>query len=431
MTSRCTGRSLLVFVALLVPILSACPDDPPPTADTGVPDAQPTTCPTHIEFENESTRRDIGWTGVTHSTTVSAGARFTAIVEGCDSECRNCRFAGLAPNSGVNNRRCLADPRIECTSDSDCPEDRCRFMYGPPLTIFTSPGRAVCIGGGFEPLANGDPGLSGTIDLATGDMTIDHFNIGGTWNSDPDTGEGGACPTCIGDTIPNDGTETVGRCAISPGDSPGPVGNEGADCDVNGFGGPVSQPSNSFYSFDCVSAVQVPTPNVEDWAPFTTRGTRWVLDASRPMCTAEAFSDQPCWCGYCENSETPCANDRECPAGSACGWFPDDGMHNGKNLVRTQPNGCVDQACDWDPETAIGTCESAVVPFTGSTVGCFPGEAGAEITASGSAVIRDGVYLVQLASIRCSPPTPDTDFVVGNPGASLSRLAFTVTPLFR
>ena len=49
----------------------------------------------------------------------------------------------------------------------------------------------------------------------------------------------------------------------------------------------------------------------------------------------------------------------------------------------------------------------------------------------GHQIIRDGVYLVSLASLRCSQPTPTADSITGNPGASLTRLDFEVTPLYR
>lgn len=417
----CGGALLLAFLSL-----SGCESGAVTDAGVGA-DGSVGMCPTHLRLTNVATRRDVGWTGLTHSRQVTEGAVVSVEIVDCDAECRRCRVEGPVDNLGVNNHRCLADPSQTCGSDADCAgDDVCRYLYGPPITVETQPGRALCIAGGFEPLQGGLPPISGVVDLATGEVVLDSFNIGGSLNRLDDGTALGGCGVCMGDTVPGDGVQD-GRCMKSTQEPAGELVNPGAPCDVHGRGGRVDSAEVGFFSFDCVSAGLTPTDTVEDWGPATTRGVRWSLGASSPACTADGFEGEPCWCGICEDSSQACASDRDCASGS-CGWLPPP--ESPIMAVPTKPDGCVDD-CNWDAASGSGTCSSAIFP--GTTVGCYPAGLGATIEARGNAAVRDGAYFITMGSLTCSQPQmlPSIDAIVGAPGPALTELQFRMDAEYR
>jgi hypothetical protein len=253
----------------------------------------------------------------------------------------------------------------------------------------------------FEPSDYGDDPspVQGIFDLTTGDAQFTVVNLARATYS-------GTCQNCSGDTTAFDGNRD-GRCDDDPGIS----------CDVHGQGGPPAY----ITSFDCplpgalASTTPLPLPNLG------STSQTWVMDTTRPKCTATGVTGVDCWCGVCSDG-TPCQSDSECSSGTC-------GASGTPQAPPTRPHICKTGVCDWNEETQTGTCLADVMGLgTNIPVGCFPNEG--TITVEGGTEVGDGFFITTVSGLNCYPATrTSTDSVFGLPGLMYTRIPYRITPL--
>lgn len=345
-----------------------------------------------LELIATSSRFDPGFSGLAHGVGLSTGSALTVDVTSCDPECRRCEFRGPVRGNGVINQRCRNDYAQVCGQDADCPgaTGPCRFMFPP---IAARIGIDSCALVYFEPTAAADPSpIVGVIDLFTGetDFSVFDMNIGVVISD---------CPDCQGDVTPFDGNPE-GTCAGTT-----------RPCDVHGIGTTVASQT----SFDCPPSggtfLEIPLPG----SGTTTSSRAWTMDDTRPSCTAQGANTKRCWCGVCSDG-SPCTSNSQCASGT-CGAASVAGM-----AISTNNHTCGAEPCIWDPATQRGTCAN-----TSPAKACFP-DAGTVI-ARGSAEVRDGFYIAQLANLLCLPSFGGLlDPVSGFPGPLYFQARFRITP---
>jgi hypothetical protein len=361
-------------------------------------------CPTHLDLEliGSESRFDPGFSGSTHGVGLATGSNMTVEILSCDDECRRCEFHGPVRSDParqpVVSQRCLNDISRTCSADGECgAAGPCRFVFPPITSRIMLP---TCSLAYFEPVAGADPSpIQGTADLFTGesDMPVLNLNIQTTLN---------ACTDCAGDPKPFDGV-AGGTC----------VGGTTA-CDINGIGTAVASQT----SYDCA-----PPPsqglNIKLPASGTSTASRkWVLDETRPKCTAGgSATSEPCFCGVCKDGAA-CFADRDCaPATRPCGF-----AGSTMTPVDVSNNSCTG-TCLWNEATQRGKCSNDPL------VNCFPdGKLGQTLIARGAAEVGDGFYISQLANLVCLPSFKNAviDQAGGFPGPFLFQSRFRVTPRY-
>lgn len=437
----------LATLALFVGAGCAADEDSEPSddeQDPGEVDEGPQ-CPSSLKFTFlPGNRTDVGWTGVAHGSTFARDSFFRVAISECERDCTLCKFEGPIRDDTVNTQRCVSDTAIECSDSSECPpwacesasvgndtlrfcaNDRtrtceadedcgpaaCEFFVGPPFPL-VSP--TNCLALYFRAL-DGEPPVSGLIDLRTGETQFDRFSaVSGT----PGEGLAGACPKCIGDPRPNDGRKD-GVCRQNDVGSPYPVlaYDKEQACDANGVGS-----SNIFdgsYSLDC--SVNLGLGLNVGFENASSAGDRRVLSAAQPLC-----GNDTCWCGLCEGTFEPCGDSSDCAPSVECVAPQDDG-------APIRPNQCAGGTCNWDDDISVGSC---LVEGGTSTVACFPSAIGSQIVAPGGTEIlsEQTSFRVDIGSISCQAPArsfdrsvlgPASDAVLGLPGIKLNALRFQV-----
>lgn len=383
-------------------VVAACGSNAPPP----IGEVAPAQCPAFLDLELDgaASRFDPGFTGLAHGVGLETGSRLTVEVFGCDADCRRCQIRGpVRADPAVNpviSQRCLNGIAQTCATDDECAPGTgpCRFIF-PPVQGQTI-NLPVCSIVYFEPVpgvGDGSP-EQGVVDLVTGENDLQTLSI----NILPTINE--ACVDCMNDPMPNDGVAD-GTCAGSA-----------TKCDVNGIGTVI--PSST--SYDCA-----PTPSTVPPIKLATNGTatspvQWVLDDTRPKCTAGGgmTTTEPCFCGVCASNGAPCFADRDCPE-KKCG----DPNRVVKNNNCDAPN--MNDACIWDAATQTGHCK------VDTKVPCFPdGKNGQTLIANGFAEVHEGFTNVQLSNLVCLPSFGNNliDFISGFPGPFLFQAKFHVTP---
>ncbi len=285
---------------------------------------------------------DVGWSGVGHDVAVTHG------------------------NLASANLNCVFD---ECTVDGSNLAGR---ALGAPLPL-SAGGISVCILNSVREVVTGTYDCAGCAELSL-KLSVQVF---------PPQDARMPCPTCVGDSKPNDGLR---RGSCHGGATPG-----GA-CDVGGIGADVGMLSN-----DCLPAGASIGDVDVDLNPLTT--TSIAVEASVD-CGSAAFPSGSCFCPG-QSQPNPCEPDGVCPASGVCELGPIDSVCQGQPSRRCRSG------------TGTNDCE-AQVPGAGSCVDqprpCF----GNRIARTGVC----GIEQVELVSIFCVPATVSDaiDTIVGLPG---------------
>jgi hypothetical protein len=373
---------------------SYCNSDPNPAPITS---NGSDSCPKFLDFELDGTHSIFkpGWTGFAHgAVAVDDRSRFT-LAASCDDQCRRCALSGPVRGTGAVLQRCLTDFTQTCggSGDKTCPggdADNCRFTL-PPIESDVI-GNITCNASYFDAAPGDGTGISGTIDLETGETDFVTMKLKEL------TATASACPTCEGDPTPNDGL-AQGTCTDPATHLP-----NGVACDTQGF-------KVNGLSLDCPIPFG-PTPHrtslVANHASTATHV--WTLDASHPACKSGSWTGN-CWCGACADAaHEGCNSDLDCSPGVTCG----SGMTGGYMLG--------DNDCP-------GLCGSDGRCTTDPTIDCFPDAPNSTLAAYGSAAVTRGGYQITLANIVCMLPNDTTgDPVSGVPGPLWFEAAFTITP---
>ena len=356
-------------------------------------------CPTHFELELNGTvsRFDPGWSGSAHGVGLPTGSNFSVEVTSCDSDCRRCQFHGPVASDPavfpVNNRRCLSKVTQTCTTNEECGAmGPCRFLFPPIAAELIVPTCSIAY---LEPLTTGldQSPVQGVIDLDTGETDMSVMNLFIKLGIE-------GCRSCQGDTTANDDVKS-GMCTGAP----------AAACDTNGIGTSVV----ALTSFDCPNA-----PGMYI-IPLSANGTStseksWTMDASRPNCTATGATGKKCWCGMCGDGKS-CTRKADCASGNC-------GVATGPAGVVYSINNhaCGMGTCNWDPAKQEGRCSNMM------TKTCFPDSG--TIVARGTAEVREGFYIAQLANLLCMPSFDGglVDMIGGFPGMVYFEARFRVIP---
>src|ERR1043165_260668 len=290
------------------------------------PSATPRGDPTGFTFETaEGGFADFGWSGSLHQVKGAIGTRFGVKTTQCDDS-GVCRFEGPAdPASGVKRRRCLFHTSKLCDTDADCGEtdQPCVYIYDAPIAtplVGADTKVGACRWSYIPlPLPDGQPSITGTLNLNTGALNLENLTVLLPLNGRrPETGPsgfGGVCPECIGDISPNEGKKD-GRCKLSTHveDTIGRA-DPGLDtdqpCDVHRYG-TLSKYEGS-YSMDCAVALQRGLGQPTQFGgSFSSEGFKAMLTEESPDCTTPRFAGQKCFCAMCPDGLTPCMSSADC-----------------------------------------------------------------------------------------------------------------------
>ncbi|HEX3476059.1 MAG TPA: hypothetical protein VHT91_13635 [Kofleriaceae bacterium] len=340
----------------------------------------------------EGSFASFGWSGAVHDVAAPPDTPFEVKTTECDNDV--CRFAGpVASSAKVDRRRCLFRMSKTCTADGDCPLDhgnptQCVYVYDTPIAT-PLPGADNNIGAcawSYIPLVtpDGQPTITGTLNLATGALKLESFTVLLPLNASGMGTFAGVCAECVGDTMANDGVKG-GTCRLATqlGAAPGPQGpfpiadhsiDIGMPCDVNrtgtigGYGGS--------YSMDCSpTVISGLGPPLQFGGSFSSSGVQVSLSADSPDCTAPGFSGKKCFCGMCADGKTACLSNAECGTGGSCVGASLPTMPTSMDNVPVAGNLCDGGACNWDEQDGTGTCPASVLAPPGMpapTVGCYP-----------------------------------------------------------
>jgi len=313
-----TSRSRTLALLALVCTVAACGDHgndngggpvrtPTPVrsgARTPTPAGTPVAipCPVRVTYIANGNEADLdtGWTGIYHDTPVGVGGSISFAVQ-CPGpslgSCGSCALSGpVASTTTINNRRCVNDSSVLCTTDADCPSGPCSFFFGPQVPV-SAGGFPICFTNRVAGPVTGTLSPEGGSGESTFPITAAIFN--GISVEKP-------CPTCSGATL-----ESTGTCSGGA--------RDGMPCTVHGttlrFGN---------MSFDCPASASANIGNLP--VPFDlTTGTRSI--EAGPTCTGAG--DGTCWCQG-QGQRNAC-NDGVCTVGA-----DQEGSCNG---------GPVDQIC--------------------------------------------------------------------------------------
>jgi hypothetical protein len=429
-------------------------------------------CPVSLRFTSLAGGNALLGFGGTQSTALPIGGVFDADVISHDGDASHCSIAEIqGPVAHTADeqlfQRCLSNPRQTCSTDADCPAfackndallgglacentgqpcsnntdcakdaqghtvpgntGTCKYILGSPLAYPpTELSPSLCVLIVFEK-ADGSPGFHGTMDLDHGTLNLDTFSI--VSYTDPS----GACNVCQNDDLPRDGVKH-GTCSQGPatvnGVAIGPAPATNATCDIDGVNSAV--PGST--SFDCA----VPTSayfmeTVDNMAPSSTDGTRWTLDASRPVGSDGVTRT---WCGTCKDAAgsanwQPCESAADCNGGTCVGTTPDHAV--------LAANACANGICNYDPING-GTCTRA---GSGAqpTIFCLPGQNDQVATLPGaSTVLDEDTYNVKVAGLACLPASrslnPSSplllaeDTSIGLPGPLSAQIALQIEKIY-
>ncbi len=306
-------------------------------------------CPTLVQSDANGDLIDLdtGWTGQSHDSHAPSNGRLT-LNSSCPGSthptCGVCTLSGPATNAGgmaFNNRRCITDTAITCTTNADCPgASPCRFHFGAPLPL-SAGGVSVCVTNEIT------QAVTGTMDVNAGTSQANVILLSRVHNG-PTVDR--PCPTC-----------EAGLCTAGP--------HMGDPCTING-----SSPSYGDLSYDCPPDVAANIGNLPVPLDLRTGTQTKTLSAAGPNCTQTGFTGLECFCGTCNSaSAEPCDENADCPdpagpvgpicAGRRCVGGANIGAAcsvnsecpgatcspNAVNSKATRPNECDDTVCAANP----------------------------------------------------------------------------------
>jgi cysteine-rich repeat protein len=437
---------------------------------------------------------DLGWTGIAHDLEYSHGSFDFLVLKRCSDNAAPCSVnsdcAGgqcVATCDGVADTTCevtgpaqekrCGDTLEPCQDASDCsPFHGCVWVTGPPLPL-SSGGIPLCVQNQI------DAPFSGTIDLATGEISLSlvlrwRIALGedtampctscGLPQDDPKLGDQF---TCIG------GIFNGNSCRV---DAVHPMfGGLSFDCGfyvpLSVYGGDQIVRLNELTTATVTRTAELPCSNssfkpsnkcIDDFSVCATNAdcTRCSDDptikcTSNGDCGEAGFCaeapDQPitcnhmCHCGFCDGDATlPCFGNVDCPNGSTC--MAGTGSETSAKAPQAKPNDCAQDknVCGLTSagectNTTEGTCSGK--PYLRCTAGsstCEANEAGTCVLAPrscfGTAVTEvgeaeaghDGTVSSTLVALACVPATgsPSTNSVAGITGPLAVRWNTKVTP---
>lgn len=405
---------------------------------------------------DEGSLASFGWSGAVHAVETAPGTPFEVKTTACAGDV--CRFEGPVDfGDKVNRRRCLYRMSETCTMDSDCPLDprngtptACVYIYDTPIAAPLPSDDNTQIGAcawTYFPLApsDGQPAISGTLNLVTGALKLESFTLRLPQNAIGPGAYAGVCAECIGDTTANDGVKE-GRCKLAahlgqpPGpNAPTPIADPSIDlgvpCDVNRTG--TIGGYDGSYSMDC-SPTLAPGAGegLDAGGSFSSSGIEISLSQASPDCKDPAWAGK-CFCGMCEGemTATACMSSKDCPGGGRClgTSLPDDPLN--KNALAARGNLCADKTCNWDEKKGTGTCKNAAM----QSISCYPGDVGSgnpvSISAPGFAEPDPQIstlYHAGTASASCIPAGSSDDSralnaKLGLPGLLFQKRNFQIT----
>ncbi len=351
-----------------------------------------------------------GWAGVAHEIDLTDRFRDRLILD-CDADCGSCAITldidKTRPDSFC---RCDSDPTVSCdvingADPGDCTglSNLCSCFFGPPAGVAAS-GAPACV------VVKTTAPQTGTIDLGTGE-----------WSNGVDVGAviylgasfQAPCPTCVGDTAPNDGVR-AGTC--------GGGNRDGEPCDVNAV-----QPTFGPSSYDCVpnALANISGGGLPLDLTFTT------ADSSLPFALPCDTAGTSCPCRVCSgDSAIGCSSDARCAEFGA-------GTCTGSGGAGNQANACNDGVCNDDGECGAGPvdkyCDGTTYADGSGYITCLS-DADCEFTGNGACQIserrkcytdpivvsgRPGVFGAKLGAISCIGVTTSAaiNLASGLPGA--------------
>lgn len=443
---------LFVLLSIATMVVSACPEEPQDNPDVVIEDAgEEAFCPTRLRFTTlAGALTHVGSTGGAHNASFPEGEVFLADVTQCDDECRNCRFEGpVDEDLPWKHERCLADTAIECGdgtacpnyecqpvtvapdtvvnlcannlqpcgTSADCEESACLYMVGATQASTASPS---CFATVFARQADGSPPFEGVIDLFTGQINFQNWNLlVASANR-----AGGYCETCEGDDIRGDGVKN-GTCSndntLQPKRS-AILGDIEPDrpCDVHGAAS-FSELAGR-YSNDCsVPLAVVFGLPVENYSSSAAR--RWTLEeGDQPVC---GENGELCWCGVCEGTTEACHSQSDCSQGACVASFDQAAG------VATRNNLCIDE-CSWSNQTLTGSCTAVIggtpeAPVIAQNWPCFPSSG--EISVSGDTeILSERSYSIRVSDLSCTDQGAfaATNGALGLPGPTLGQTRFRI-----
>lgn len=441
------------------------------TSSTNVADPEPVQ-PTGFTFESTAgSFASFGWTGTLHDVEepldTPFGVKTTECTGGADGVCR---FEGPThPRGNVNRRRCLFRMSKTCNTDGDCPLDGgtptpCVYIYDTPIAtpLPANNGKIGACAWSYIPIATSgqSPTITGTLNLASGDLNLENLKILLLLNSNL-TGFYGACAECVGDPTPNDGVKG-GTCKMTThlGMTNG-IADDGPDigmsCDTNRYGTfPGFQGS---YSMDCSPTMISGGTPTEFGGSFTSLGFQVSITNQSPALSDPSFMGEAGFCGMCPaggpDGGKVCASNADC-GGKTCGQLPPDcnpnpfplddqlklspgfdprfpvgqcrGYPNDPTKFAVSANSCVNKQCTWKGGTGLGTCTSKL---NGKPVGCYPSPPDS-IIAPGMARVDHHlgtIYYANTANARCiAAGSAQVNGQLGLPGLLFQKRNFKIIP---
>jgi hypothetical protein len=303
-------------------------------ADNGATDGScpvlPDECPSTMKIVLKSrgidgapTRISVGHLGLDHNLDVPGGFPLT-VVTNCEAEtwpCGECTIDGLTGKQGrCENNAAIPCNEFDAVDTDDCgSENVCNVHFMPPRDALYSD---LCI---VERLTSD---LTGTYHNETGDLQL-HAEVQSDLSHTP-------CPSCIGDTIMNDGVRG-GTCLMGPRDD--------LTCDASG-----NYPYKGTTSIECPMSAHFGSSRSR--RDFTTGAVS--LGAHLP-CTQWGLENENCPCGVClGDALIGCSSNADCGEDGPCGASTSD------QATPTQPNmcdsvGCIDANA---PGESLGACDN-------------------------------------------------------------------------
>jgi len=222
----------------LVALSSQASEWVPVTVDPICPTKMVWTMRADTPGDDQESRWDVGWNGVAHHMDPVDGYSLAFDLD-CGSatapNCGTCTVTGIDPSPGncrcQNNSRAVCDEPWVADAD-DCGGSTCQCFSSPPTPTIAN-GTASCW------VLKGTADVSGTWDpgLGSGEVTMNDRGLIylATEYLSP-------CPTCVGDTTPNDGVRD-GLCSLGA--------SAGLACDANAGDPTFPAGGGGYTSYDC------------------------------------------------------------------------------------------------------------------------------------------------------------------------------------
>jgi hypothetical protein len=88
-------------------------------------------------------------------------------------------------------------------------------------------------------------------------------------------------------------------------------------------------------------------------------------------------------------------------------------------------------ACNWNPDTGLGTCASKAPDGRDIRIGCYPHGKDKKIEALGRQHKQNGIYIAETGTAVCTPLiAPPVHAQLGLPGLTFQKRSFRIVPEF-